>query len=102
MISFNRDADLLFDFKDDRYHTNVQLQQQIEKITTERQLQTRTDLALKMANQSLFSAEGGDRSDAPNALIIFTDGKSTARPRQKGFIAIAKIVKILEVGIMNP
>ena len=64
------------------------------------ELKTRTDLALTLAKEKLFSAEGGDRPDVPNALTIFTDGKSTGKPKQKGFVPIPQTVEILtEVGI---
>ncbi|KAL9975345.1 hypothetical protein ACROYT_G012498 [Oculina patagonica] len=100
MISFNDDAELLFDFKDNRYHSNKQLKKRIAKIPVKLQQQTRTDLALTLAKKKLFTKAGGDRSDVPNALIIFTDGKSTAKPWQKGYVPLSDTVGILtEVGI---
>ena len=102
LISFNDDAKLLFDFKDDRYHTEDQLRKAIEEIPVKLELQTRTDLALTLAKNKLFSVEGGDRPDVPNALVIFTDGKSTGKPRHKGFVPIPKTIKILTVVGIHP
>ena len=100
MISFNNDADLLFDFKDDRYHTEDQLRKRIEEIPLRLEFQTRTDLALTLAKDKLFSLEGGDRPDVPNVCIVFTDGKSTGKPRSKGFVPIPETVEFLtDVGI---
>lgn len=99
LISFNDNAELLFDFKDDRYHTEDQLRKAIKKIPLKLEYQTRTDLALTLAKEKLFSDKGGDRPNVPNALIIFTDGKSTGKPKHKGFVPIPETVKILtEVG----
>jgi len=95
MISFNDNAELLFDFKDDRYHTEDQLKERIKEIPLKLELKTRTDLALTLAKEKLFSVEGGDRPDVPNALIIFTDGKSTGKPKHKGFVPIPKTVESL-------
>ena len=39
------------------------------------ELKTRTDLALKMADDELFIKAGGDRPDKPNVMIVLTDGK---------------------------
>ena len=99
IISFNDDAKLLFDFKDYRYHTQNQLRQRIKEIPLKLELKTRTDLALTLAKEKLFSVEGGDRLDVPNACIVFTDGKSTGKPKDEGFVPIPETVKILaEVG----
>jgi len=100
MISFNDDAELLFNFEDDRYHTENQLRERIKEIPLKLELKTRTDLALTLAKEKLFSVEGGDRPDVPNVCIVFTDGKSTGKPKHKGFVPIPETVEILtEVGI---
>ena len=36
---------------------------------------TRTDLVLRVALNRLFTPDGGDRPDAQNLMLIFTDGK---------------------------
>lgn len=102
MISFNNDAELLFNFKDDRYHTENQLKERIKEIPLKLELKTRTDLALTLAKEKLFSVEGGDRPNVPNALIIFTDGKSTGKPKHKGFVPIPETVEILTEVRIHP
>ena len=100
MISFNDHAELLFDFNDDRYHTENQLRERINEIPPKLELKTRTDLALTLAKEKLFSVEGGDRPEVPNVCIVFTDGKSTGKPKHKGFVPIPETVEILtKVGI---
>ena len=37
---------------------------------------TRTDVAIELANSQLFSSSGGDRTDKDNVLIVMTDGKT--------------------------
>ena len=39
---------------------------------------TRTDIAIELANSQLFIGAGGMRSDKPNVLIVMTDGKTNA------------------------
>ena len=36
---------------------------------------TRTDLAMRKANSEVFTVDGGDRPEAPNVLLVFTDGR---------------------------
>jgi len=38
---------------------------------------TRTDQALEHVRLNMLTAAAGDRSDAPNVVVVFTDGKST-------------------------
>ena len=100
MISFNDNAELLFDFKDDRYHEEDQLKERIKEIPLKLELKTRTDLALTLAKEKLFTVEGGDRPNVPNVCVVFTDGKSTGKPKNKGFVPIPETVEYLtEVGI---
>ena len=90
IITFNDDAKLLFDFKDDRYHTEDQLKKGINEISLELEPQRNIDLALGLAKK-LFSVEGGDRPDVPNALIIFTDGKPTGRPIEESVEILTEV-----------
>ena len=54
------------------------------------ELKTRTDLALKMADDELFTKAGGDRPDKPNVMIVLTDGKPTHPKKGFDFKASAK------------
>lgn len=69
-----------------------------ESIRLERQ--TRTDLALEMANDTLYTAAGGDRPDKPNVMIVLTDGKPTHPGKDFDFKAFSEeISKDFKVGI---
>ena len=83
-ITFNYKANMVFKFADSQYHDMDALLQKIanESIVTE--LQTRTDLALIMARDELFTEEGGDRPARPNVLVVITDGIPT-HPDKKAF-----------------
>jgi len=43
---------------------------------------TRTDLALEMAANQIFSPSGGDRGDAGNVLVALTDGKTSSSSKK--------------------
>ena len=77
LITFHNKATLAFNFANTKYHDKKALLNRIlnEPIKLERQ--TRTDLALKMARDELFTVAGGDRPDKPNVMIVLTDGRPT-------------------------
>ena len=77
LITFNENAYLKFDFADSKYHNKDALLDKIASEADHLEYQTRTDLALKMARDKLFTAAGGDRPDKPNIMFLFTDGKPT-------------------------
>ena len=52
--------------------------------------QTRTDMALLMARDEMFTEAGGDRPDKPNIMIVLTDGKPTNPNSNFDFKAFAK------------
>ena len=55
---------------------------------------TRTDRALEMAAQKLFTVAGGDREDKRNVLVVFTDGKTN-----RGSKSYMEVLRPLQVGI---
>ena len=71
-------ATLKFNLAKSEYHSLSKLQEAIKglKYTGGG---TRTDLALEMAADQIFSAAGGDRADAANVLVILTDGKTSGK-----------------------
>ena len=77
-IVYNSVARLEFNLAKSEYHSLHKLQEAIKglKYTGGG---TRTDLALKMAADQIFSAADGDRADAANVLVILTDGKTNSR-----------------------
>ena len=76
-ITFNNKANMVFDFANSEYHDKDALLAKIASEPIVLKWKTRTDLALKMANDTLFTMEGGERPDKPNVMIVLTDGKPT-------------------------
>ena len=71
-----------------------------EKIRISKRLKwgTRSDIALYRAAKELFTKEGGDRADAKNILLVFTDGlQRIARGDKVPFKDFSKSTKKLEV-----
>ena len=84
LITFDNNANLLFNFADAKYHDKEAAKQNISEIN-KLFYQTRTDKALILANDELFTTVGGDRPDKPNVLLVFTDGKPTPKSGYKDF-----------------
>ena len=83
LITFHNKATMAFDFANSKYHDRKALLSRIAQEPLHLELQTRTDLALIMARDKLFTAIGGDREDKPNVMIVLTDGKPTKLSRDK-------------------
>ena len=80
LITFNRKAVTEFTFSDESLYNKEKLKERIAKISLTLELQTRTDLAMTAARDTLFSPSGGDRPKNPNVMIMLTDGKPTKQP----------------------
>ena len=101
-ITFHNKANMVFKFADSKYHDKDELKNKIASEPIQLQLQTRTDLALKMARDELFTEAGGDRPDKPNVMIVLTDGKPTHPNKKFDFKAFAdEIAKEFKVTILN-
>ena len=74
-ITFNKKARMVFKFSDSQFHEKDALLKKIAEEPIKLELKTRTDLALKMADDELFTKAGGDRPNKPNVMIVLTDGK---------------------------
>lgn len=99
-VTFNKKAQMEFKFSDSQFHDKDALLKKIAQEPLTLQLKTRTDLALKMADEELFTEAGGDRPDKPNILIVLTDGKPTLPNVDFDFSAFAKeISKHFKVSI---
>ena len=84
-ITFHNKANMVFNFADSQYHDKDALIAKIASEPIKLELETRTDLALLMARDKLFTQAGGDRPDKPNVMIVLTDGKPTKPKGQKNF-----------------
>ena len=99
-ITFDRYAKLIIHFSEPVYHDKEILKKEIEqKIMDEpKEWGTRTDLAFNLAATQLFTQKGGDRPDAKNVMLVFTDGKpKISRRDEKPVIPFSKSTKSLEV-----
>ena len=93
LITFQgKTATLVFDFTASEFYNNNTLSDKINKIPTKQASDwgTRTDLALKMARDKLFTKEGGDRPDRPNVMLVLTDGNPFRLPKGRIFAKFAK------------
>ena len=70
-----------FKLGDSRYRDKDALLQKMANEPMVLQYQTRTDLALIMARDEMFTEEGGDRPDKPNVMIVLTDGNQLIRKK---------------------
>ena len=82
-ITFHKKATLAFDFANSKYQDKDALLSRIANEPIKLELQTRTDLALIMARDELFTEAGGDRPDKPNVMIVLTDGKPTKLSKEE-------------------
>ena len=57
---------------------------------------TRTDLALNLIATKLFTPEGGDRPEAKNVLLVFTDGLPGGWDKTP-VLPFPQLTKLLEV-----
>ena len=84
-ITFNNKANLVFNFANSEYHNKEDLLNKMESEPIKLDYGTRTDLALKLANNTLFTTAGGDRADKPNVMLVLTDGRPTCpKKKEKG------------------
>ena len=76
-VTFDRYARIHNKFNNQSRYNQKALEGLIEeKIRISKRLKwgTRSDIALYRAAKELFTKEGGDRADAKNILLVFTDG----------------------------
>ncbi|XP_032220681.2 sushi, von Willebrand factor type A, EGF and pentraxin domain-containing protein 1 [Nematostella vectensis] len=76
-IYYSDNPRLSFDFNDRNMYTPIGLKLRFLSIVFP-DGDTRTDRALRLAGQKLFTQAAGDRQGIPNVLLLFTDGKTGA------------------------
>ena len=65
---------------------------------------TRSDIALHKAATELFTTDGGDRPDAKNVLLVFTDGKQFILKKDQRILPFqnfSESTKKLEVSLLS-
>ena len=77
LVTFAKEVVIESDFNDQSYHQENDLKDLVqEKLRVIPKFWgTRTDLAMDLVARELFTKQGGDRPDAKNFIVVFTDGK---------------------------
>lgn len=77
IITFAMEVVIQSKFNDESYYEEDKLKDLVQKKlgVGPKAWGRRTDLAMDLAAKELFSEQGGDRPDAKNVLVMFTDGK---------------------------
>lgn len=83
---------LYAELSDNRLYDPVKLMLNILLLPFPGGKEVRTDLALKMANDKLFTVDKGDRSGVPNVLIVVTHGRPG--PRNTAYKEALKQLKV--------
>ncbi|KAL9951951.1 hypothetical protein ACROYT_G044709 [Oculina patagonica] len=99
LITFGPSADVHNDFANQNYYNPESFKslvdQEIRYVPVD--YGTRTDLAENLAVTDLFTKGGGDRPDAKNVMLVFTDGKPlVAKKDNVPFIPFSETTKALE------
>ena len=76
LITYHREATVLNNFTKASSYNKQDLLDLIHGIPMKLSSPTRTDRALMAAADHLFTAAGGDRPEAPNVLVLLTDGRT--------------------------
>lgn len=100
LATFDFDSKVHNNFKDLMYHNERELKSNVRNIImpVPKAWGTRSDIALNQAVTRLFTTKGGDRTDAEDVLVMFTDGKpKKARKDNKSFIPFSESTGALEV-----
>ena len=100
LITFAKEDIIESNFNDESYHEEDKLKHFVQKTVSVRPKAwgTRTDLAMDLAARELFTKQGGDRPDAKNFIIMFTDGKPYKSKRDKRpEIPFEDSIEVLEV-----
>ena len=95
-VLFAKHPQVLHTFADTKYHSNEKVHHLIESIPAKLGKRTFIDRALKAADESLFTEEGGDRPEFPNVLILLTDGRTN--PKSEPFSNIIPSLKVRPMG----
>lgn len=99
IIMFSKYPKVLNTFSDSRYYKKSEVHYLIEDLCDKLKGRTFIDRALEAANNTLFTNEGGDRPKFPNALVLFTDGKTNKE--SKPFEEIVSSLKVSNGAKLN-
>ncbi|KAL9970173.1 hypothetical protein ACROYT_G022503 [Oculina patagonica] len=76
IVTFAGDATVRASLDDPRFQSKKGLNDLIDEMKAKDKLgnPTRTDIALEVVNNEVFTAKNGDRPESPDVMIVFTDG----------------------------
>ena len=74
--TFHKKTTLHNTFNNDSYHSNKAINDLITNSINELSQPTRLDIAIKTAEERMFTAEGGQRPGVRGAMVLYTDGRS--------------------------
>ena len=99
IVTFAKQAEIRVSFDDDNYQSQKGLNNLIDEMIKKDKLKgtTRTDVALETVGKDVFNSKKGDRPDAPNVMILFTDGATN--PKSKPY---SQVIPPLVVSIFHP
>ena len=99
IVTFAKQAEIRVSFDDDNYQSQKGLNKLIDQMIKKDKLKgvTRTDIALETVGKDVFNSKKGDRLDAPNVMILFTDGATN--PKSKPY---NQVIPPLVVSIFRP
>ncbi|XP_048588340.1 uncharacterized protein LOC5512415 isoform X2 [Nematostella vectensis] len=101
LITYSSTPKVEFSLNDERFYNPETIDSTIKALKVSGS-GTRTDLALEMAYNKLFSAAGGNRDNKPNTLILVTDSRSDEGSKSfKDVVAplLANHVRVIVVGV---
>ena len=92
---YNIDATILIKFNEEDKQDPVIVKSILDQ-TNKLKGRTFTDRALIKANDELFISESGDRPQAPDVLVLLTDGRTN-----KDSVPYDVVLAPLKVGLLN-
>ncbi|CAH1779051.1 unnamed protein product [Owenia fusiformis] len=93
IITYNKKAEILLYFNSTEASSKEGTLGILKTMSLKQGKDTRTDLALQLANSKIFNAAFGDRLGAANIIILATDGKTMKKKFQKNTITAADELK---------
>ncbi|XP_078354720.1 uncharacterized protein LOC144639299 isoform X1 [Oculina patagonica] len=100
LVTFGPTADVHNNFANKKYYNRKSFKNLVDeeiRVVPEK-WGTRTDLAENLAVTDLFTKRGGDRKNAKNVMLVFTDGEPfIGEWDEKPFIPFSESTKALEV-----
>ena len=99
ITTFAGQAEIRVSLKDEKYQSQEGLNKLIDEMIKKDKLMkvTRTDIALETVGKDVFNTNNGDRPDAPNVMILFTDGGTNVNSKPYSEVLPPLVVRVLLV-----